>query len=73
VFIDGDHTYDGVKADFEMYSPLGRPGGVIALHDIAYPNCDVPRFWSEISPRYTAKSIIHQRGPTGMGIGVIWT
>lgn len=34
LFIDGDHTYAGVKADFEMYSPLVAPDGIIALHDI---------------------------------------
>lgn len=26
-FIDGDHTYEGVKADFQQYAPLVRPGG----------------------------------------------
>jgi predicted O-methyltransferase YrrM len=34
LFIDGDHSYDGVKSDFEMYAPLVRPGGLIAFHDI---------------------------------------
>ena len=34
LFIDGDHSYDGVKADFEMYAPMVRPGGLIAFHDI---------------------------------------
>jgi hypothetical protein len=27
LFIDGDHTYEGVKKDFEMYSPLVRREG----------------------------------------------
>lgn len=35
LFIDGDHTYHGVKQDFEMYSELVSKGGIIALHDIA--------------------------------------
>ena len=34
LFIDGDHSYDGVKADFEQFAPLVRPGGLIAFHDI---------------------------------------
>lgn len=34
MFIDGDHTYDGVKQDFEMYSKLVKKGGYIAFHDI---------------------------------------
>src|SRR5690606_19990704 len=32
VFIDGDHRYEGVKADWENYGPLGR---IVAFHDIA--------------------------------------
>lgn len=35
LFIDGDHTYEGVRHDFELYRPLVRDGGVIAFHDIA--------------------------------------
>jgi predicted O-methyltransferase YrrM len=39
LFIDGDHTYEGVKQDFEMYSELVSEGGIIALHDIVtHPN-----------------------------------
>ena len=34
LFIDGDHTVAGVRADYEMYGPLVRPGGWIGLHDI---------------------------------------
>ena len=33
LFIDGDHTYGGVKKDFEMYSPLVRRGGYIIFDD----------------------------------------
>lgn len=33
LFIDGDHRYSGVKRDYELYSPLVRPGGIIAFHD----------------------------------------
>jgi len=43
LFIDGDHTYAGVKQDYETYSPLVRDGGVIAFHDIVPPNPDGPK------------------------------
>jgi predicted O-methyltransferase YrrM len=33
VFIDGDHSYEGLKADWEGWSRLAAPGGIIALHD----------------------------------------
>jgi predicted O-methyltransferase YrrM len=33
VFIDGDHSYEGLKADWEGWSRLLAPGGIIALHD----------------------------------------
>lgn len=51
LFIDGDHTYDGVSQDYLMYSPLVRPGGIIAFHDIVkthWPGCQVDRFWGEL-------------------------
>src|SRR4051812_22118344 len=34
LFIDGDHTFAGIQEDFERYSVLVRPGGLIAFHDI---------------------------------------
>lgn len=33
VFIDGDHSYEGLKADWEVWRQLVAPGGIIALHD----------------------------------------
>ena len=48
LFLDGDHTYEGVRQDFEMYAPLVRSGGIIALHDIARHHenseCEVDKF-----------------------------
>jgi predicted O-methyltransferase YrrM len=34
VFIDGDHSYDGVKADFENWYPWVMAGGLVAFHDV---------------------------------------
>lgn len=33
LFIDGDHSYEGVKTDFELYSKLLSNRGIIAIHD----------------------------------------
>lgn len=33
VFIDGDHSYEAVQEDIEVWLPCIRPGGVIAGHD----------------------------------------
>jgi predicted O-methyltransferase YrrM len=34
VFIDGDHAYEAVLRDYRDWSPLLRPGGVLAFHDV---------------------------------------
>ena len=34
LFIDGDHTYEGVKDDFETYKELAADDAVVAFHDI---------------------------------------
>ena len=33
LFIDGDHSYEGAKADFDRWSAFVRPGGHVLLHD----------------------------------------
>ena len=42
LLIDADHSYDGVRADFESWSPKVAPGGLIVFHDYQMP--DVARF-----------------------------
>ena len=32
--IDGDHSYEGVKKDFELYSSIMSENGIITIHDI---------------------------------------
>jgi predicted O-methyltransferase YrrM len=33
VFVDGDHSYEGLKLDWEGWSGLLMPRGIVALHD----------------------------------------
>lgn len=74
LFIDGDHTYEGVKADFETYSRLVRPDGLIVFHDIA-PTTNlmvgVPRFWQKITETHRTQQIIADENQSGAGIGII--
>ncbi|HTW45530.1 MAG TPA: class I SAM-dependent methyltransferase [Acidobacteriaceae bacterium] len=76
LFIDGDHTYEGVKKDFQMYAPFVRKGGIIALHDIAeHPpsiGCEVSRLWSELKLHYRHEEIIQDRAQGWAGIGILY-
>jgi predicted O-methyltransferase YrrM len=75
LFIDGDHTYPGVKMDFDMYTPLVRPGGLVAFHDICSNDQDrtneVDKFWREIRTKYKSLEFIHHPDQAAYGIGVL--
>ena len=59
--IDGDHSYQGVKADYENYKGMVRPGGVIVFHDI-FGIEDVNRLWEEVKRNYPKTRQITQPG-----------
>lgn len=48
LFIDGDHSYEGVKLDYEKWSPHVKKGGVIAFHDYSDRWHGVKQLISEI-------------------------
>jgi predicted O-methyltransferase YrrM len=81
LFIDGDHSYEGTKMDFDMYSPLVKKGGIIAIHDIA-PKGNIkkytgytPIFWKELKEcqKYKYMEIIENPNQDRAGIGIIFT
>lgn len=55
LFIDGDHSYEGAKQDYDFYSKFVKKGGLIALHDIKNTKthkdtgCFVWKLWNELS------------------------
>jgi cephalosporin hydroxylase len=77
LFIDGDHSYEGVAGDYRMYSPLVVPGGIVAFHDILAhskaPDCQVDRLWASLPD--AKREILAPRellaGGTWGGIGVL--
>jgi predicted O-methyltransferase YrrM len=74
LFIDGDHTRAGVEADFRMYSPLVRKGGLVAFHDIVPGPAEnvggVPEFWESIRDADSLE-LVDDWAQGGCGIGVL--
>ena len=76
IFIDGDHSYEGVKKDYEMYKHLLKDGGYIAFHDINFANqrlssyCKVDVFWNELIKDENINFIEFNQKSSG-GIGVV--
>ena len=50
VFIDGDHSWEGIETDWLGFSPLICKGGIIALHDsrIRGEGCGSERYTNEV-------------------------
>jgi len=58
IFIDGDHSYEGVKADWELFLPHMSEFGVVVFHDtlwdlrpdpkLSRSDMGVPRFVEEL-------------------------
>lgn len=67
LFIDGDHSYAGVKQDFETYSKFCKSGSLVAFHDIQISkrhhnrHVYVGEFWKELkaSRKYKTSEIVY--------------
>lgn len=47
LWLDGDHSYEGVRADFDAWFPFIVPDGVVAFHDVDAPG--VKRLLDELA------------------------
>lgn len=58
IFIDGDHSYEGVKNDYEKYKQFLSDDGYMAFHDIIKSpeteqyNIFVSKLWNELKSQY---------------------
>lgn len=52
LFIDGDHSYEAVKKDCELYLPLLKSGGYVAFHDYNNPAFGVKQAVDEVIPHW---------------------
>jgi len=74
IFIDGDHTYDAVKADWENYRGMAASGGIFAFHDTQHIGDDtygVEQLWGEIIQE-TDVRWMHLAQTSRCGIGMLW-
>lgn len=59
VFIDGDHSFQGLREDWDAWSGLVAPGGIVALHDSR--STSTRDIEDAGSVRFTREIILHDR------------
>ena len=66
VHIDGLHTYEATRHDFESWLPKLRPGGLMLLHDVSPESgYGSARFWSELE---SSMKVVMFRHSFGLGV-----
>ena len=75
MFLDGDHTEAGVRADYNDYKEFVRSGGIIAFHDIvkeqAIETNQVYYFWRDLKESSSIEEFIDDPDQCGYGIGIL--
>lgn len=71
VYIDGDHTYMGVKTDIESYYPKLVKDGIMAFHDFGNPTYGVNRAVQEFTRNEGIHRLIENGDINNLGAYII--
>jgi|GEM_PF-782926 len=60
--IDGLHTYEAARHDFETYMPKLSRRAIVLFHDVAVADFGVHRYWQELKTQYKTFDFAHSHG-----------
>lgn len=73
IYIDGDHSYEGVKLDYKLFYPRLEKGGLMSFHDVVASgqltggDYGVKKFWQELKNQ----NQITLPFPKNSGLGIL--
>jgi predicted O-methyltransferase YrrM len=71
IFIDADHSYEGVTKDYLNSLEFVKKDGYLIFHDINNVHTGVARCWNEVSTKHTIVDVYSHPYVNNCGIGII--